>query len=281
MDHRPFFSITPVRSLYPEPEVRPGTECRRIIVQLDKVLVIPKQPAATVILEGSLPENLTTGPDQYLGQRDSVPYYACEIAGDAVLPAGAAFSGPRELFGKIPDDEVALAAYAARMIDYDRSTRFCGRCGKKTRAVRTERARLCTDCNRIFYPRISPAIIVLVKKDNSVLLARSPRFPKGQYSVIAGFVEPGECLEETVLREVREEVGVSVKNIRYFASEPWPFPDSLMIGFVADHAGGEIAIDDVEIEDAGWYTRDNLPLLPSTHMSISRALIEAWRHNKI
>ena len=183
----------------------------------------------------------------------------------AMVPEGYSFSGVRELYGKVPDPEMALAAYAVRIIDFDRSTRFCGRCGHETRPLRTERAKLCTDCNLITYPRISPAIIVLIKKGEEVLLARSPRFPPNLFSVIAGFVEPGESIEETVHREVKEEVGIRVKNIRYFGSEPWPFPDSLMLGFVADYAGGEIVIDNNEIKAAGWFTRDNLPDPPVTH----------------
>ncbi|HQC33740.1 MAG TPA: NAD(+) diphosphatase, partial [Methanoculleus sp.] len=124
------------------------------------------------------------------------------------------------------------------------------------------------------------AIIVLIKKGEEILLARSPRFTPGVFSVIAGFNEPGENLEQTVHREVGEEVGITVKNLCYFGSEPWPFPDSLMIGFVAEHAGGDIRIDGREIEAAGWFSRDTLPSLPSG-ASISRALIEAWRRREI
>jgi NAD+ diphosphatase len=212
---------------------------------------------------------------QYLGMLGDTPCYAAEVAGDHAVPEGSSFSGVRDLYGKIPDHELALAAYAVRILAFDRNTRFCGRCGHETRPLRTERAKLCTDCNLITYPRISPAIIVLIRNGDRVLLARSPGFPGGIFSVIAGFVEPNESIEETVHREVREEVGIRVKNIRYFGSEPWPFPDSLMLGFVADYAGGEIVIDKNEIEAAGWFDRENLPNLPSP-MSISRALINAW-----
>jgi len=180
----------------------------------------------------------------------------------------------------IPHEELAIAAFAARMTDFDRKTRFCGRCGKETRPLLAERAKQCSSCGLVTYPRLSPAIIVLVQRDNRILLARSPRFPPGMFGLIAGFVDPGENLEHALMREVKEETGIFVKNIRYFGSEPWPFPDSLMVGFVADYAGGEIAIDNKEIEDAAWFGRDTLPLLPSP-MSISRALIEAWRRNEL
>jgi len=212
---------------------------------------------------------------QYLGHRNATPCYAAEIAPGTAFPDGWEYSGVRELFGRVPDDELAIAALAVQIIDFDRTTRFCGRCGAKTRQLRTERAKFCSDCNLITYPRLSPAIIVLVQNDDRILLARSPRFPNGLHSTIAGFVEPGENLEDAVHREVFEEVGIAVKNIRYFGSEPWPFPHSFMIGFVADYAGGEITIDNKEIVSAGWFDRDNLPPVPSS-LSISRALIDWW-----
>jgi NAD+ diphosphatase len=127
------------------------------------------------------------------------------------------------------------------------------------------------------YPRLSPAAIVLVRRGDEILLARSPGFPKGLYSVLAGFVEPGESIEETVAREVREEVGIEVRNVRYFGSQPWPFPNSLMIGFTADYAGGELAPEPGEIEDAGWYRADELPESPISvpaRVSIARAMID-------
>jgi NAD+ diphosphatase len=280
MEHHPFFSLRPFSASYPEPELRPDGEKRWAVVQGPKVLFSAGNSPSVILDHNPMQAGLNNEGIQYLGMGGGVPFYAAELPGYSPVPAGYNLSGARELYGKVPDDEVALAAYALRIIDYDRSTRFCGRCGKKTRPIRTERAKLCTDCNRIVYPRLSPAIIVLIRKGDEVLLARSPGFTSGVYSVLAGFVEPGENLEEAVRREVREEVGVAVKNIRYFGSEPWPFPDSLMLGFVADHAGGDITIDKKEIESAAWFTRDNLPLLPPS-MSISRALIEAWRRNEI
>jgi NAD+ diphosphatase len=280
MDRRPVFSLSPLSARYPEPELQPEKMGRWVVVQGNFVLVSKGDPPTVILTHYPESAGIDRHGIQYLGMAGTVPYYAAELPAEVPVPEGYCLTRARELYGRLPDEEVALAAYALRIIDYDRSTRFCGRCGKKTRALRTERAKLCTDCNRIVYPRLSPAIIVLIRKGDQILLARSPRFPAGMYSVIAGFVEPGECLEETIHREVSEEVGVEVKNIRYFGSEPWPFPDSLMIGFVADHTGGEIAIDNKEIEDAGWFGCDTLPPLPSP-MSISRALIEAWRRNEL
>ena len=211
---------------------------------------------------------------QYLGHRNNTPCYAAELAPGTCLK-GWTFSGVRDLFGRIPDEELASAALAVQIIDFDRTTQFCGRCGAGTRQLRTERAKFCSDCNLITYPRLSPAIIVAVIKEDRILLARSPHFPADLHGVIAGFAEPGENLEHAVEREVFEEVGITVTNIRYFGSEPWPFPHSLMIGFVADYCGGEITIDNNEIESAAWFDRDHLPQIPSP-LSISRALIDWW-----
>lgn len=184
-----------------------------------------------------------------------------------------AFKGLREMFGFLEDDLLGLAGRANQIVNWDQAHQFCGRCGKKMTYKEDERAKICPSCDLINYPRISPAIIVAVIRDNKILLARSPRFPASFYSVLAGFVEPGESLEECVAREVKEEAGVDIKNIRYFGSQPWPFPDSLMVGFTADYAGGEILMDKTEILDAGWFAADNLPQIPGK-ISIARRLID-------
>lgn len=211
----------------------------------------------------------------YLGRRGAIPCYA-GIAGPELPAAGDwQFVRVRDLFCQVPDEELAIAAYAVRMIAYDRNTRFCGRCGNETLPLTTERAKKCPACGLVTYPRLSPAVIVLVQRDDRILLARSPRFPPGMFGLIAGFVEPGENLEHALKREVLEETGIAVDNIRYFGSEPWPFPDSLMAGFTADYAGGELVVDAGEIESAFWFDRQNLPRIPEK-LSISRALIDWW-----
>lgn len=280
MEHRPFYAVRPLFPVYPEPEDPSPARKRWILVQSGSVLFTSNPAPGTVLMPDPLPAGLACGAPVYLGTRGDTIYYAVEVPGGAAPPDGWQPSPVRELSGRVPESDMAVASYAVRILDFDRSTTFCGRCGAKTRPLTTERARICTACSRIVYPRISPAIIVLIKKGEEVLLARSPRFPQGVFAVIAGFNEPGENLEQTVHREVREEVGIAVRNLRYFGSEPWPFPDSLMIGFVADHAGGEIRIDNQEIEAAGWFTRDTLPPVPSVE-SISRALIEAWIRREV
>ncbi|HWQ65703.1 MAG TPA: NAD(+) diphosphatase [Methanospirillum sp.] len=275
MKHHPFFSVRPLLPAYPEPEDPILSHKNWILVQGTSVLFLNDPSSGTVLMPNQLLSGLICGEPVYLGTQDDLFYYAAEVPVGVTLPCGWQSSPVRDLSGKVSDSDMVLASYAVRILDFDRSTVFCGRCGAKTNPLMTERARICPTCNKITYPRISPAIIVLVKKGEKILLARSPLSPPGFFSVLAGFNEPGENLEQTVHREVFEEVGISVQNLRYFGSEPWPFPDSLMIGFVADHAGGDIRIDNQEIEAAAWFTRDNLPSYPSK-TSISRALIEAW-----
>ncbi|WP_137939624.1 NAD(+) diphosphatase [Chitinivorax sp. B] len=169
---------------------------------------------------------------------------------------------------------IEAVSRAFQLLEWDRTHRFCGQCGTTTQPKAHEHAKQCPSCGYVVYPRLSPAIMVLVKKGRQLLLARSPGFTPGAYSALAGFVEPGESLEAAVHREVMEEVGITVTNLRYFGSQSWPFPHSLMIAFVADYAGGELSPDGVEIEDAGFYEPDALPGLPYK-LSIARHLIES------
>jgi NAD+ diphosphatase len=209
----------------------------------------------------------------YLGQLDSRPCYAVGLEQGVLLPAGMGFEGLRRVYGRLDEDLFWIAARAVQIVDWDRTHRFCGRCGTPLRVKTTERAKECTQCGLLQFPRLAPAIIVLVERGREILLARSRHFLPDMYSVLAGFVEPGESLEEAVEREIKEEVGIEVKDIRYFGSQPWPFPHSLMIGFTATYAGGEICLDGSEIEDAGWFTSDNLPSIPGK-ISIARKLID-------
>src|SRR3990167_3073476 len=174
-----------------------------------------------------------------------------------------------------------VAARAYQVINWNKNHTFCGRCGKATMKMPEGFERRCESCKLFFFPRISPSIIVMVKKDEKILLARQARFAPGVYALIAGFVEAGESLEEAVHREINEEVGITVKNISYFGSQPWPFPDSLMLAFVADHESGEINLLDGELEEAGWYDAQHLPGLPSSSISISRQLIDHFLEEQI
>jgi NAD+ diphosphatase len=211
----------------------------------------------------------------YLGCLDHHHCYAVGLDEGTLPPAGMTFEGLRQVYGRLDEDLFWIGARAVQIVDWDRTHRFCGRCGVPLRTSTTERAKECPQCGLLHFPRLSPAIIVLVERGHQLLLARSRHFLPGMYSVLAGFVEPGETLEEAVVREVREEVGLTVRDIQYFGSQPWPFPHSLMIGFTATYAGGEIILDDAEIEDAGWFTVDHLPPLPGK-ISIARKLIDGF-----
>ena len=157
---------------------------------------------------------------------------------------------------------MALAGRAAQVLEWDRAHRFCGVCGTPTEVHASERSRVCPACKQVAYPRISPAMMALVWRGREVLLARAPHFPPGMHSALAGFVEAGETLEECVAREVAEEVGVQVREVRYFGSQSWPFPHSLMVAYTAQWAGGEIVAQEAEIESAGWFDIDALPPIP-------------------
>ena len=180
----------------------------------------------------------------------------------------------RAVFGIAGGEAFALVCRAAQLLDWKKNHRYCGRCATPTAMKSNEFAMQCPACGLVAYPRISPAVMVLVRRGNELLLARSPHFKPGVFSALAGFVEAGETLEQCAVREVREEVGVEITNLRYFQSQPWPFPDSLMLAFFADYAGGEITPDPSEIEEAGWFPRNNLPPLPDP-VSIARRLIDA------
>jgi NAD+ diphosphatase len=168
----------------------------------------------------------------------------------------------RSLVGRIDDDSFNLWGKASQILHWQRTHQYCGSCGRATVDHEFEQAKVCPACLLSWYPKISPCVIVLITRGEEMLLARSPRFTEGLYSTLAGFVEPGESVESTLQREIMEEVAIRIKNIRYFGSQPWPFPGQLMLGFFVDYDSGEIHIDGTEISDAGWYHSQNLPLIP-------------------
>lgn len=211
----------------------------------------------------------------YLGTMDGIPCFIGQLDTYKELPNHIYFEEMRSLFGCIDDGYYLLAGRAMHINNWYQTHLFCGKCGLPSENKSDELARICPSCGTIVYPTISPAIIVAVEKDDSILLARAANFKRNMYSVIAGFLEPGETLDDCVRREVKEEVGIEVKNIKYFGSESWPYPNSLMIGFTAEYAGGNLTIDKKEINDANWYKVDNLPQIPS-NISISRRLIDQF-----
>ncbi len=226
-----------------------------------------------LLLHGPAELGLTVRRENFLGTLDGRACYAAEVLPDSQPPEGMFFRGLRRLWGPLDDTLWRIAGCAVQVVEWDRTHQFCSSCGTRTEYKQGVRAKECPACGRLSFPRISPAVIVAVERDGKLLLARGNRFVKEIYSVLAGFVEPGETLEETVMREVREEVGVEVTDITYFGSQSWPFPDSLMVGFTARYAGGDISIDKTEIVDAGWFAPDAMPMIPDK-ISIARRLID-------
>lgn len=215
----------------------------------------------------------------FLGERDGVGHWAVDV-NDGDDPSDGAAVELRALHDRVDEVEWAISGRAVQIAEWARTHRFCGRCASPTELSATDRSMRCPACGLLAYPRLAPAMITLVTKgphgpDQRVLLARGVQFRMAMYSCLAGFVEPGESLEQAVVREVGEEVGVRVADVTYRASQPWPFPHSLMIGFRARWESGDIECDPAEIVDAQWFRRDAMPTIPPP-ISIARRLIDEW-----
>ncbi len=205
----------------------------------------------------------------YLGDLDGQPCFA--RLDDP--PPGSEPMPLRQLFGVLSDEEFGIAGRALGLTAWDRDHRHCGRCGTPTDRSTLERVRTCPSCRHAHYPRLSPAVIVLVERDGKALLARNARTRMPFFSTLAGFVEVGESLEQAVAREIREEAGIEIGDVRYFGSQPWPFTGSLMIGFTARWASGDLVAEPTEIAEAAWFSPDELPTIPP-RLSIARELID-------
>ncbi|MBW1890463.1 MAG: NAD(+) diphosphatase [Deltaproteobacteria bacterium] len=215
---------------------------------------------------------------QYIGKLNGRHCYAADIEDASMAADGLELKDLRSIFGTMEEEIIWTAGRANQLATWNRNHQFCGRCGDPCADKQDERAKICPSCGLINYPRLSPAVIVAVLRGDRILLARNKRFKMPFFSVLAGFVEPGETLEGCILREIEEEVGIAVDNIRYFGSQPWPFPDSLMVAFLADYAGGEIQVDGSEITEAKWFSREDLPNIPP-NISIARRLIDWFTVN--
>ena len=182
--------------------------------------------------------------------------------------------GLRASYGKISHEHYLKAGKCAEIIYWDINTQYCGVCGAPMKK-HTEISKRCTNCGKEVWPQLATAVIVLIRKGDEVLLVHAKNFRRDFYGLVAGFVETGETLEEAVEREVMEETGLKIKNLKYFASQPWPYPSGLMVGFNAEYAEGDIHLQRSELSDGGWFRRDNLPHIPEK-LSIARQLIDNW-----
>jgi NAD+ diphosphatase len=273
-------TLTFVSAMTPPPA--PQEPALWFIMQGDRLVVYPERKGEA-IPRAVDPAELGIAPVRalYLGRLEGedapVDCWATEIAAKAPLPAGMTAEGLREVYPLLGELLWGVAGRAAQILTWDRTHHYCGQCGTPTENAGHERARRCPSCGLVAYPRLSPAIIIAVVRQDcagrQLLLARNHRFPPGRYSVVAGYVEPGEGLEECAYREVLEETGIRIKALRYFGSQPWPFPNSLMIGFTAEYDGGVIRVEESELADARWFAADALPNLPP-RMTIARKLID-------
>jgi NAD+ diphosphatase len=240
----------------------------------DRMIVGGDEATPTIPTLGELNRAGIDGSRHYLGDLAQVPCVAIGLGNPFLIPDGLHLAGLRALFFRVPEPLLALAARAFQIVEWDRTHRYCGRCGAPTREKDGERAKECPVCGYVAYPRVSPAMMALVTRGRDLLLARAHRFPPGRFSALAGFVEPGETIEDCIRREVKEEAGIDVDGIAYFASQSWAFPHSLMIAFTAEYAGGELCPDGREIAEVRWFAPDALPEMPPS-VSIARRLIDA------
>ncbi len=244
-----------------------------------KLLLLPEKRGEEALLRGER-RPFSTHHDRnvhvhILGMYEGAPCYACALES---LPPEAeqccALTDLRASYTILGEALYNLAGKGSVLIHWDRNTQFCPACGAPT-TPKLPISKQCTACGNELFPHIAVATITLIRRGEEVLLVRGRAFRGTNYGLVAGFLEPGETLEECAEREIREETGLSVENIRYFGSQPWPYPSGLMVGFNADYTGGELVIQQEELITASFFTRDTLPELPAK-LSIARRLIDAW-----
>lgn len=266
--------ITSFQRSYPPARPMPGSAYwflfrgHEILVQnQDSRLALPLCDEAAVA-------PLAPGAVLFLGTLNGVPCLAGEVSVEQAITAGWQAVGIRELFGHLNDDVYGIVGYASHILRWQRDSRFCPVCGQQLNEFGEQWMRQCSNCDYVGYPPVSPAILALVYDGPNVLLVHKPGWGS-RFSIVAGFVEPGESLEQCVKREVFEEVGVEVTDITYVSSQPWPFPNQLMIGFTARYIGGYLSPDQTEVDQAAWFRFDQLPELPAP-LSLSRQIIDKW-----
>ena len=247
-----------------------------IIITRDRIVQFTDTPGL-IMAEWSQLDFAHAYQDQIevLESHNEVPVYLLDMGAEQFSASHVESVSLRAMLMQIDISLFGVVSKAWQRTVFLRTHRYCGQCGSSMSRVDWELATLCHQCQHRCYPRVSPCIIVAIRKDNKILLAQGkPQQARQMHSVLAGFVEGGETLEQAVHREVMEEVGIRVKNLRYFSSQPWPFPHSLMVGFLADYDSGEIEVDGKEILEADWYAKDELPNIPPTFSIAGRLIAE-------
>lgn len=244
-----------------------------LIFKNDALMIQDKQTTLNLPNTKQFKESLLTKYASFLiHQTSTEAYHIIEVEEDFAPINGYIFQTLRDSREHFREKTYGIAASAFQLLNWSRKHQFCGVCGAKFKPINADKSKKCPECGNLLFPHTSVAIITAIIKDGKILLAHNANFPEGLYSLIAGFVELGETLEEAVHREIAEEVGLKVKNVRYFDSQPWPFPNSTMIGFIAEYASGDIKVDGIEIVDADWFTTETFPEIPFDY-SIARQII--------
>lgn len=265
-------------TLYHTPDRSAPTEAHWVLLHGANLLVRDAGQALE-LLHGPLPQGLENKrPPLCYASWNGQPVCALSVSTEAPLPDGLTAEPFNAFRERIPPSLMTVAGIGKQLIHWQQTSRFCSRCGGRPEQLPDSWGKRCAGCGTELFPQIHPCAIVLIKRDDQLLLIRKPEWAKGRYSLVAGFLDVGESLEECAVREAQEETGVTIKNVRYLTSQSWPFPSQLMAGFVADYAYGDIKIDDKEIDDARWFSIDALPDLPASR-SIARWLIDRYsRH---
>jgi len=257
---------------------RPGEERGHWLIVQEQTLVVVPEGGGFRLPSGERPKAFdnTLGPPFWLGTWAGTPCWVAGLPREAAVAEGFHRETLIPMQGtRLPDDLLSLGGMAMQLLYWERTSGHCPSCGGHVERLENEWGKRCPACRYEHYPHLHPAVIVLVRDGDRVLLARKAIWAPGRYALVAGFVDNGESLEAAVAREVKEEVGVDVKDIRYVGSQNWPFPSQLMVGFTAEYAGGEIAIDPDELEEARWFPADRLPDGPSRH-SIARWILDNY-----
>lgn len=215
----------------------------------------------------------------FLGDMDGKNYYFGELIGEIDNSYNYKLKTLRSILSVVPRETFLICAMAYQIFCWDKSNKYCGKCGHELHYKSDERAKVCSNCDNVLYPRISPAMMVSITCDDKILLAHNKNFPTDMYGNISGFIDAGENLEACIFREVYEEIGIRIKNIKYFGSQVWPFPDSLMLGFTAEYDSGKINVDGEEIVDARWFDADNMPRIPEKN-TIAYKMIQKFLCDK-